>query len=109
MTVIQLEAARRRMLRRRAAGEARMPDTTAIEIDREIAAEIATTSLLTDVRRLVTGTLFSAALTAAGTVLFTIALVVAVIGSPLIAAAIAYVVIRRPRAGAAPAALSPAT
>jgi hypothetical protein len=109
MTVIEFDAARRRLLRRRAAGETPMPDTNAIEVSaREIAAPITTTSLLVDVRRLVTGALFTAALAAAGTVLFTLALVVAVVGSPLIAAAIAYVVVRRPRAHAAPTALSPA-
>jgi hypothetical protein len=97
MTVIQFEAARRRRDRRRAEEAKGMPDITAIELtDRQVSAEI-TTSLVQDVRRFLTGSLLTVALAAAGTVLVTLALVVAVVAAPLVAAALVYVVFRRSR------------
>jgi hypothetical protein len=106
MTLIQFDAARRRRERRRAQEAKGMPDISAIELtDRQVSAEI-TTSFVQDVRRLLTGTLLTAALAAAGTALVTLALVVAVVGAPLVAAALIYVVVRRhrlQRAGYSPA------
>jgi hypothetical protein len=107
MTLIQFDAARRRRDRRRAGEAKEMPDISAIELsERQVSAEI-TTSFVQDVRRLLTGTLLTAALAAAGTVLVTLALVVAVVGAPLVAAALIYVVVRRHRAQGA--SFSPAT
>jgi hypothetical protein len=108
MTVIRFDAARRRRDRRRAGEAQGMPDLSAIELsERQVSAEI-TTSFVEDVRRLLTGTLLTAALGAVGTVLVTLALVVAVVASPLVAAALVYVVVRhhraeRARLGPAPA------
>lgn len=75
-----------------------MPDFTAIEIEAEEIASPLTTGFLDDVRTLVTGALFSAAVAVVGTVLFTLALTIAVVGSPLIVAAVAYAVLRHRRA-----------
>jgi hypothetical protein len=95
MKLTQLDAARRR--HRRLAGEGPMPDVTSIELSEREAARL-TTTLAVDVRRLVTGALFIAAVTAVGTALVTLALAVAVVGSPLVAAALVWVVVRRHRA-----------
>jgi hypothetical protein len=53
---------------------------------------------LAEARELASGLVLTAALLAVGTVLVTAALVVGVIGSPLLAVAIAYVVARNRRA-----------
>lgn len=52
---------------------------------------------LTDVRNFVSGLLFTAAVAAVGTLLFTAALVVGVVGSPVIAAIVAWVIVRNRR------------
>ncbi len=75
-----------------------MPDFTAVEIEAEEIATPLSTSFFDDVRTLVTGALFTAAVAVAGTILFTVALTIAVVGSPLVAAAVAVVVLRHRRA-----------
>jgi len=75
-----------------------MPDFTAVEIEADEIDSPLTTTFLDDVRTLVTGALFSAAGAVVGTILFTLALTVAVVGSPLVAAAVAVVVLRHRRA-----------
>ncbi|HET7824790.1 MAG TPA: hypothetical protein VFK90_05635 [Anaeromyxobacter sp.] len=52
---------------------------------------------LAEVRELASGLVLTAALVVVGTVLVTAALVVGVVGSPLLALAIAYVVVRHRR------------
>jgi hypothetical protein len=53
---------------------------------------------LAEARELASGFVLTAALVVVGTVLVTAALVVGVVGSPLLAAAIAYVLVRNRRA-----------
>lgn len=55
-------------------------------------------SALTEVKLFLSGLLFTAAVAVIGTALVTAALVIGVVGSPVIAAAVAYVVIRNRRA-----------
>ncbi len=54
-------------------------------------------SLLAEARNFVSGILFTAAVAAVGTVLFTAALVVGVVGSPIIAVVVAYAIVRHRR------------
>lgn len=52
---------------------------------------------LAEARSFVSGILFTAAVAAVGTVLFTAALVIGVVGSPIIAAVVAYVIVHNRR------------
>jgi hypothetical protein len=80
------------------AEEARaMPDFTAIEIEAEEIVDPLSTTFLDEVRTFVTGALFTAAVAVVGTILFTLALMIAVVGSPLVAAVVAVLVLRRGR------------
>ncbi len=78
-----------------------MPDINAIELQREVPASLAS-SFYDEVRTFFTGALLTAAIAVIGTVVATLALTVGMVGSPIIAAAIAYAVVRRRRARAAP-------
>ena len=78
-----------------------MADPTAMELEaRELTATLPT-SQLDEVRRFFTGALFTAVLAAVGTVLVTVALTVVVVGAPVFAALIAYVVVRHVKESAA--------
>ena len=75
-----------------------MSDTTAVPLEAEtVPAQITTTSAA-DVASLVKGLLSTLALVFGGMLLVVVALMVGVVGAPLVVAAIAYAVIRQRRA-----------
>ena len=75
-----------------------MDDFTAVSLEAQPISDQLSTGWLDDARSFLTGFLFTAALTVLGAALVTVALVVGVVGSPIIAAAVAYVVYRSRRA-----------
>ncbi len=75
-----------------------MDDLTAVRCEAETLTEQISTSWLDEARSFFTGFLFTVALTALGAALVTVALVVGVVGSPIIAAVVAYVIYRSRRA-----------
>ncbi len=75
-----------------------MSDFSAIQLEaRSLPAQMVSSSLR-EARSFVTGLLFTAAIAAVGTFLFTLALVIGVVGSPVIAAVLAFVLVRSRRA-----------
>lgn len=75
-----------------------MDDFTAIPLEAQTLPEQVSATWLDAVRSYFSGFLFTAVLTVLGATLVTVALVVGVVGSPIIAAAAAYVIIRSRRA-----------
>ncbi len=75
-----------------------MPDITAIELEAREISPTLSARLVDHLVKLVTGALFSAALIAGGAALVTLALTIGVVGAPVIAAGVAYLVLRRRRA-----------
>ena len=75
-----------------------MDDFTAIPLEAQSLPEQLSTGVLSDARSFLSGFLFTAMLTVLGATLVTVALVVGVVGSPIIAAVVAYVIIRSRRA-----------
>jgi hypothetical protein len=73
-----------------------MSDYGAIELPEAIPAPL-TTSFLAQARTFLVGALFAAAIAALGGVVVTLALTVGVVASPLVFAAVAYLVVRRRR------------
>lgn len=66
-------------------------------VSMEVAAPARASSGLAEARNFVSGILFTAAMAAAGTVVLTVALVIGVVGSPIIAVAVAYTIVRHRR------------
>ncbi len=85
-----------------------MSDFEAVPVEAVAVPAQRVTSRLAEVRNLVSGILFTAAMAAVGTVLFTVALVVGVVGSPIIAVVVAYVMVRHRRRERAVTAWRPA-
>ena len=77
--------------------EARMSDFEAVPLEATAVPARRVAGRLVEAKNFVSGLLFTAAVAAAGTVLFTVALVIGVVGSPIIAAVVAYVVVRHRR------------
>ena len=75
-----------------------MDDLTAVPLEAQPLTEQISSGWLDDARSFFTGFLFTAVMTALGAALVTVALVVGVVGAPLIAAAVAYVMFRSRRA-----------
>lgn len=78
-----------------------MDDLTAVPLEAQDLTADLTTSWTTEARAFVTGLVFTAAIVAAGAVVVTVALVVGVVGAPLVAAAIGYAIVRHRRAARA--------
>lgn len=74
-----------------------MSDFTAVPLEARADSERRVTSRVADAKVFVSGLLFTAFVALAGTFLFTVALVIGVVGSPIIAAVVAYVVVRHRR------------
>ncbi len=75
-----------------------MDDLTAGPLEAQSLTEEISTGWLDDARSFLTGFVFTAVLTVLGAALVTVALVVGVVGAPIIAAAVAYVMFRSRRA-----------
>jgi ABC-type dipeptide/oligopeptide/nickel transport system permease subunit len=75
-----------------------MSDYRALELEAESLPEELSTSWVDSVRSFFTGFLFTAFMTALGAALVTVALVIGVVGSPIIVAVVAYVIYRSRRA-----------
>ncbi len=75
-----------------------MDDLTAVSLEAETLPEQLSTGWLDDARSFFTGFLFTAVVTVLGAALVTVALVVGVVGAPVIAAVVAYVIFRSRRA-----------
>jgi hypothetical protein len=75
-----------------------MSDFEAIPLEAAEAPPEQFVTRLEEARYFASGLLFTAALVIVGTVLFTAALVIGVVGSPVLAAAAAYLVVRHRRA-----------
>lgn len=81
-----------------------MGDITAVPYEaRTVSAPLAS-SWASDAKAFVRGTFFIAAITIVGTVAVVAALMVGVVGAPVVAAALVYVVLRHRRAAGAPVA-----
>lgn len=74
-----------------------MSDFEAVPLEAEAAPAQRVMGRLAEAKNVVSGVLFTAAVAAVGTVLITLALVIGVVGSPIIAAVVAYVVVRHRR------------
>jgi hypothetical protein len=74
-----------------------MSEYRALELDESAAAQLST-GLLAESRSFFGGFLFTAVMTVLGAALVTVALVVGVVGSPVIVAVVAYVIYRSRRA-----------
>ncbi len=74
-----------------------MDDLTAVPLEAQSITEEISTGWLDDARSFFTGFLFTAVMTVLGAALVTVALVVGVVGAPIIAAAVAYVMFRSRR------------
>jgi hypothetical protein len=72
-----------------------MPEFSAMELEAREVSPVISTRLIDHVLRFLTGALFSAALVAGGAVLVLVALTVGVVGSPVIAMALGWWVLRR--------------
>ncbi len=75
-----------------------MSDFRAIELEAQTVTEELSTGWLDEARSFFTGFLFTAVLTVLGAALVTVALVVGVVGSPIIVAVVAYAIYRSRRA-----------
>lgn len=75
-----------------------MDDLSAVSFEAQTLPEQISASWLEQARTFVTGLLFTAFLTALGAALVTVALVVGVVGAPVIAAVVAYAILRSRRA-----------
>ncbi len=75
-----------------------MSDFRAVELEARTLTEQASTGWLEDARTFFTGFVLTAVLTVLGAALVTVALVVGVVGSPIIVAVVAYVIYRSRRA-----------
>ncbi len=74
-----------------------MDDLTAVPLEAQSLTEEISTGWLDEARSFFTGFVFTAVLTVLGAALVTVALVVGVVGAPVIAAAVAYVMFRSRR------------
>ncbi len=75
-----------------------MSDFRAVELEAETLTEQLSTGWLEEARTFFTGFVLTAVLTVLGAALVTVALVVGVVGSPVIVAVVAYVIYRSRRA-----------
>ncbi len=75
-----------------------MDDMTAVRYEAETVSEPLSAGWVDGARTFFTGFLFTAVLTVLGAALVTVALVVGVVGSPVIAAVVAYAIYRSRRA-----------
>jgi ABC-type bacteriocin/lantibiotic exporter with double-glycine peptidase domain len=75
-----------------------MSNYRALELEAETLPEQLSTSWVDDARSFFTGFLFTAVMTVLGAALVTVALVVGVVGAPIIVAVVAYVIYRSRRA-----------
>ncbi len=75
-----------------------MSDFRAVELEAQSVAEELSTGWLDEARSFFTGFLFTAVLTVLGAALVTVALVIGVVGSPIIVAVVAYAIYRSRRA-----------
>jgi ABC-type dipeptide/oligopeptide/nickel transport system permease subunit len=78
--------------------EGEMDDLSAVSFEAQPLPEQISTSWLDEARSFFTGFLFTAVLTALGAALVTVALVVGVVGAPIVAAVVAYAILRSRRA-----------
>jgi ABC-type dipeptide/oligopeptide/nickel transport system permease subunit len=74
-----------------------MSEFRALELDEAVAQQLST-GWLEEARSFFTGFLLTAVMTVLGAALVTVALVIGVVGSPIIAAVVAYVIYRSRRA-----------
>jgi hypothetical protein len=74
-----------------------MDDLTAVPLEAQSLTEEISAGWLDDARTFFTGFVFTAVLTVLGAALVTVALVVGVVGAPIVAAAVAYVMFRSRR------------
>ena len=75
-----------------------MDDLSTVSLEAESLPEQISTGWLTEARTFLTGAVFTAVLCVLGAALVTVALVVGVVGAPIIAAGVAYVIFRSRRA-----------
>ncbi len=75
-----------------------MDDYTAVPLEAQTLTAQLSTGFMAEARSFFTGFLLTAVLTVLGAALVTVALVVGVVGSPIIAAVVAYVIYRSRRA-----------
>ena len=75
-----------------------MSDLSAVRYEAESAVEQVSTSWVDEARTFFAGFLFTALVTVVGAALVTVALVVGVVGAPIIAAGVAYAIYRSRRA-----------
>ncbi len=75
-----------------------MSDLSAVRYEAESAVEQVSTSWVDEARTFFAGFLFTALVTVVGAALVTVALVVGVVGAPIIAAVVAYAIYRSRRA-----------
>jgi hypothetical protein len=75
-----------------------MDDLSAVPFEAQTLPDQVSTGLLAEARSFLTGFAFTAVMTVLGAALVTVALVVGVVGAPVIAAVVAYVIFRSRRA-----------
>jgi len=78
-----------------------MSDFTAVPLEAQTLPEQLTAGWLEDAKGFIGGLLFTAVVAVAGAALVTVALVVGVVGAPVIAAAVAFAIVRSRRAARA--------
>ncbi len=75
-----------------------MDDLTAVPLEAQSLTDQLSTGWLDEARSFLTGFLLTVVMTALGAALVTVALVLGVVGAPIIAAVVAYVIVRSRRA-----------